>query len=57
VAAIVSLLAHFAVGAAKSLITIRSWWTSGFEMTWIGALEGIVTYVIGMGLGRIGGGQ
>jgi vacuolar iron transporter family protein len=26
-------------------------------MTWIGALEGIVTYVIGMGLGRIGGGQ
>src|SRR5580693_7375477 len=57
VAAIVSLLAHFAVGAAKSLITIRSWWGSGFEMTWIGALEGIVTYVIGLGLGRIGGGQ
>jgi VIT1/CCC1 family predicted Fe2+/Mn2+ transporter len=57
VAAIVSLLAHFAVGAAKSLITIRSWWGSGFEMTWIGALEGIVTYIIGMGLGRIGEGQ
>ena len=55
VAAIISLIAHFAVGAAKSLITIRSWWASGFEMTWIGALEGIVTYVIGMGLGRIGG--
>jgi VIT1/CCC1 family predicted Fe2+/Mn2+ transporter/rubrerythrin len=57
VAATVSLLAHFAVGAAKSLITIRSWWASGFEMTWIGALEGVVTYIIGMGLGRIGGGQ
>jgi VIT1/CCC1 family predicted Fe2+/Mn2+ transporter len=56
VAAIISLLAHFAVGAAKSLITIRSWWSSGFEMTWIGALEGVVTYVIGMGLGRLGGG-
>jgi VIT1/CCC1 family predicted Fe2+/Mn2+ transporter/bacterioferritin (cytochrome b1) len=56
VAAIVSLIAHFAVGAAKSLITIRSWWASGFEMTWIGALEGIVTYVIGMGLGKLGGG-
>lgn len=54
VAAIVSLVAHFAVGAAKSLITIRSWWASGFEMTWIGALEGIVTYVIGMGLGKLG---
>ena len=53
-AAFVSLLAHFAVGAAKSLITIRSWWSSGFEMTWIGALEGIVTYVIGIGLGRLG---
>ena len=57
VAAVVSLIAHFAVGAAKSLITIRSWWASGFEMTWIGAVEGIVTYVIGMGLGRIGGGH
>ena len=57
VAAIVSLVAHFAVGAAKSLITIRSWWSSGFEMTWIGALEGAVTYIIGIGLGRIGGGQ
>jgi VIT1/CCC1 family predicted Fe2+/Mn2+ transporter/bacterioferritin (cytochrome b1) len=55
-AAIVSLVAHFAVGAAKSLITIRSWWSSGFEMTWIGALEGAVTYVIGIGLGKIGGG-
>lgn len=56
VAAIVSLVAHFAVGAAKSLITIRSWWASGFEMTWIGALEGVVTYVIGIGLGKLGGG-
>lgn len=53
-AAIISLVAHFAVGAAKSLITVRSWWSSGFEMTWIGAAEGAITYVIGMGLGRIG---
>jgi hypothetical protein len=29
---------------------------SGFEMTWIGALEGVVTYIIGIGLGKIGGG-
>lgn len=55
VAAVVSLLAHFGVGAAKSLITIRPWWASGFEMTWVGALEGVVTYVIGMGLGHISG--
>jgi VIT1/CCC1 family predicted Fe2+/Mn2+ transporter/rubrerythrin len=52
--AVVSLLAHFAVGAAKSLVTVRSWWSSGFEMTLVGAVEGVVTYVIGLGLGRLG---
>lgn len=56
VAAIVSLIAHFIVGASKSLITIRSWWSSGLEMTAVGAVEGVVTYLIGVGLGRIGGG-
>jgi VIT1/CCC1 family predicted Fe2+/Mn2+ transporter len=54
VSAIVSLAAHFAVGAAKSLITVRSWWSSGFEMTLVGAVEGVVTYIIGVGLGRVG---
>jgi len=53
-AAVVSLIAHFAVGAAKSMVTVRSWWSSGLEMTLVGAAEGIVTYVIGIGLGRIG---
>ena len=57
VAALVSLLAHFAVGAAKSLITIRTWWSSGLEMTAVGAVEGLVTYFIGVGLGHIGGGS
>jgi VIT1/CCC1 family predicted Fe2+/Mn2+ transporter len=52
--AVVSLVAHFAVGAAKSLVTVRSWWSSGFEMTLVGAVEGVVTYVIGLGLGRLG---
>src|SRR6266568_2810469 len=52
--AIISLVAHFAVGAAKSLITVRSWWGSGFEMTAVGAVEGVVTYVIGIGLGGLG---
>jgi len=54
ISAIVSLLAHFAVGAAKSLITVRSWWASGLEMTLVGALEGAATYVIGIGLGKLG---
>ena len=53
-AAIVSLIAHFAVGAAKSLITVRSWWSSGMEMTVVGALEGAVTYGIGVLLGAGG---
>ncbi len=57
VAAIVSLIAHFAVGAAKSLITIRPWWSSGFEMTAVGAVEGVVTYLIGIAIGRVGGGS
>ena len=48
------LIAHFAVGAAKSLITVRSWWASGTEMTVIGAVEGIVTYGIGILLGKSG---
>ena len=53
-AAVISLAAHFAVGAAKSLITVRSWWSSGFEMTAVGALEGAVTYGIGILLGKGG---
>ncbi len=57
IAAVVSLIAHFAVGASKSLITIRSWWSSGLEMTWVGALEGGVTYAVGIALGHLGGGS
>ena len=53
-AAVISLAAHFAVGAAKSLITVRSWWSSGFEMTAVGAVEGAVTYGIGILLGKGG---
>ncbi len=48
---VVSILAHFAVGAIKSLITIRSWWASGFEMTAVGVIEAIVTYGLGLAFG------
>ena len=44
----ISLLAHFAVGAAKSLFTLRSWWSSGLEMTAAGILVGGVTYALGL---------
>jgi predicted membrane protein (TIGR00267 family) len=53
VAAIVSLAAHFVVGAAKSLITTRPWWASGMEMTMVGAIEAAVTYGLGRAFGAL----
>ncbi|MEY2565278.1 MAG: vacuolar iron transporter family protein [Verrucomicrobiota bacterium] len=50
---IVSIAAHFAVGAVKSLITIRSWWASGFEMTMVGVIEAVVTYGLGVAFGAM----
>jgi VIT1/CCC1 family predicted Fe2+/Mn2+ transporter/rubrerythrin len=50
----ISLIAHFAVGALKSLITIRSWWASGLEMTWIGVIVAVVTYSLGLAFGALG---
>src|SRR5437016_10957057 len=47
VAALISLVAHFAVGAAKTLVTGRSWLASGTEMTVVGAVEAVITYVLG----------
>ena len=51
---IISILAHFAVGAVKSLITIRSWWASGMEMTMVGVIQAVVTYGLGLAFGAIG---
>jgi VIT1/CCC1 family predicted Fe2+/Mn2+ transporter len=50
----ISLVAHFIVGALKSLITIRSWWASGLEMTWIGVIVAVVTYGLGLAFGALG---
>ncbi len=47
-AAIISLAAHFAVGAAKTLVTGRSVWASGSEMTIVGAIEAAITYGVGL---------
>lgn len=49
----ISIAAHFAVGAVKSLITIRSWWMSGLEMTLVGVIEAIVTYGLGLAFGAL----
>lgn len=53
-AAVVSLLAHFLVGAAKSLFTLRTWWSAGLEMTVAGAIVGSITYALGLVL-KVGG--
>ena len=53
-AAVVSLVAHFLVGAAKSLFTLRKWWSAGLEMTLAGIIVGGITYGIGL-LVKVGG--
>jgi vacuolar iron transporter family protein len=45
---VISTLAHFAVGAAKVVVTGRSWWRSGLEMMVIGLGEAAITYSIGI---------
>lgn len=47
ISAIVSILAHFGVGAAKSIVTLRSWWLSGLEMTVVAVIVAVVTYAVG----------
>jgi VIT1/CCC1 family predicted Fe2+/Mn2+ transporter/rubrerythrin len=45
---VISTIAHFVVGASKALITTRSWWASGTEMTVVGVIEAAVTYGLGL---------
>ena len=45
---IISTMAHFVVGASKSLVTTRSWWASGAEMTVVGVIEAAITYGLGV---------
>ncbi len=54
VAFAVSLIAHFLVGASKSLFTLRTWWSAGLEMTLAGVIVGGVTYGIGLLIGAGG---
>ncbi|MGH2457403.1 MAG: VIT1/CCC1 transporter family protein, partial [Chloroflexota bacterium] len=53
-AAIISLIAHFAVGAAKSLFTLRTWWAAGLEMTAAGVIVGGATYALGLAFSAVG---
>ena len=44
----ISTVAHFVVGASKSLVTNRSWWSSGAEMTVVGVIEAAIAYGLGL---------
>jgi VIT1/CCC1 family predicted Fe2+/Mn2+ transporter len=45
---VISTIAHFAVGASKALVTMRPWWATGLEMTFVGILEAAITYGLGV---------
>jgi predicted membrane protein (TIGR00267 family) len=45
---VVSTAAHFLVGASKVLVTGRSWFKSGIEMTLVGLGEAAITFAIGL---------
>jgi VIT1/CCC1 family predicted Fe2+/Mn2+ transporter len=45
--AIVTVIVLFAVGAAKTIITTRSWWRSGLESMFTGIIAAAVTYTAG----------
>src|SRR5213078_3996888 len=49
---IISTAAHFVVGASKALVTTRSWWASGAEMTMVGIIEAGITYGLGVAFAR-----
>jgi VIT1/CCC1 family predicted Fe2+/Mn2+ transporter/rubrerythrin len=44
----ISTLAHFLIGAAKTIVTGLSPWTSGLEMTLVGLGEALITYMLGI---------
>jgi VIT1/CCC1 family predicted Fe2+/Mn2+ transporter len=50
----VYLVAHFLVGAAKSLVTLRTWWGAGLEMMVAGVLVGGATYAAGIAFRAVG---
>jgi len=52
---VISIVAHFAVGAGKTFVTGRSWWSQGWEMTFVGMLGGALAYGFGLLVGAHGG--
>ncbi|HTX18992.1 MAG TPA: VIT1/CCC1 transporter family protein [Bacteroidota bacterium] len=51
---VISTLAHFTVGVLKTIVTGRSWWRSGLEMTFVGLLTAAIAYGVGVLLSPTG---
>jgi VIT1/CCC1 family predicted Fe2+/Mn2+ transporter/rubrerythrin len=54
----ISTVAHFLVGSLKTIVTGRSWWRSGLEMTLVGLLTAAIAFGVGTMLspgGHLGG--
>jgi vacuolar iron transporter family protein len=49
----ISTLAHFLIGAAKTVVTGLSPWRSGAEMTVVGLGEALITYLLGRAFGGV----
>lgn len=54
IALVISLIAHFLVGVLKSLLTTRNWFASGMEMTLVGVIVSVATYLLGVLLSPTG---
>jgi vacuolar iron transporter family protein len=52
---VISTLAHFLIGVAKTVVTGLSPWRSGAEMTIVGLGEALITYLLGLAFGGIVG--
>ena len=50
---VLALVAQFAVGALRSLVTASRWWVSGLEMLGLGVLVAVVAYGTGAGIAAI----
>lgn len=50
---VISTIAHFLVGSAKTVVTGLSPWRSGLEMMLVGLGEALITYLLGLAFGTI----
>lgn len=52
VSALITFLAMFSIGSARSLVTQDNWWKNGLEMLGVGLIAAAVAYLAGSGIER-----